>query len=292
MKIGLAAIGIGAGARAEVVIETAKAADRAGFARLWAGEHVVLFDSHRSRYPYAQSGKLPFDAAVDWLDPFIALSFAGAVTERIGLATGICLLPEHNPLIVAKTAASLDRLSNGRFALGIGIGWMEEEFAALGVPFERRAERTREYVAVMRGLWGDELTSFHGEFVNFDSVKAFPKPQRGARLPIIIGGESAAALRRVAEYGDGWYGLNLSAEETAERVAMLNRFAKERGRDSAVEKIVAPFNKPFAPADLVRYQAAGIDEVVLIETPPEDARRIPGWIEALADRWLVAAAKI
>ncbi|HTW89398.1 MAG TPA: LLM class F420-dependent oxidoreductase [Candidatus Binataceae bacterium] len=292
MKIGLAAIGIGAGARAEVVIETAKAADRAGFARLWVGEHVVLFDSPRSHYPYAQSGKLPFDAAVDWLDPFTTLSFAGAVTERIGLATGICLLPEHNPLIVAKTAASIDRLSNGRFALGIGIGWMEEEFAALGVPFERRAERTREYVAVMRGLWGEELAGFHGEFVNFDSVKAFPKPRQGARLPIIIGGESAAALRRVAEYGDGWYGLNLSPEEAADRVAMLNRFAKERGRDSVVERIVAPFNKPFTPADLIRYQAAGVDEVILVETPPEDARRIPGWIEAMADRWLAAAAKI
>jgi probable F420-dependent oxidoreductase len=201
MKIGLAALGIGVGAQPEVVIETAKAAERAGFARLWVGEHVVLFDAHRSHYPYTESGKFPFEAAVDWLDPFATLSFAAAVTTRIGLATGICLLPEHNPLIVAKTAATIDHLSNGRFAMGIGIGWMAEEFAALGVPFERRAERTREYVAAMRALWSGESASFHGEFVKFDSVKAFPKPAPGSRLPIIIGGESVAALRRVAEYG-------------------------------------------------------------------------------------------
>lgn len=292
MKVGLAALGIGLGARRAAVIETAQAAERAGFARLWVGEHVVLFDAPRSHYPYSESGKLPFDAAVDWLDPFATLSFAAAVTTRIGLATGICLLPEHNPLIVAKTAATVDHLSGGRFAMGIGIGWMEEEFAALGVPFERRAERTREYVAAMRALWRGERASFHGEFVNFDSVKAFPKPAQGSRLPIIIGGESVAALRRVAEYGDGWYGLNLSPEEAASRVATLTGLLAQRGRDATVEKIVAPFNKPFEPADLARYRAAGIDEVVLVETPPEDAGRIGGWIETLAERWLTPAAKI
>ncbi|MBF6567525.1 MAG: LLM class F420-dependent oxidoreductase [Candidatus Binataceae bacterium] len=293
MKIGLAAIGIDAGARPAAVQATAIAADRAGFSTLWAGEHVVLFDSHRSRYPYTESGRLPFEAAVDWLDPFITLSFAGAVTTRIRLATGICLLPEHNPLVIAKTIASLDHLSAGRMALGIGIGWMEEEFAALGIPFERRADRTREYVAAMRRLWGEGVSSFHGEFVNFDAVTACPKPRQGARLPIVIGGESGAALRRAAEYGDGWYGLNLSVEEAQQRVTSLNRLLVERGRDPhSTEKIVAPFNKPFRPDDLARYKAAGIDEVVLVESPPNDVAGIDSWVDGLAEKWLVPASTL
>src|ERR1700726_3749051 len=149
MKIGLFTLGIGGGANPDVIHKAAETADRTGFATVWAPEHVVLFNQHDSKYPYSDSGKFPLAANADWLDPFIALSFAAAVTSKVRLATGICLVPEHNPLVLAKVIASLDYLSGGRFALGVGIGWAAGEFAALGIPFERRAQRTCEYLEVM-----------------------------------------------------------------------------------------------------------------------------------------------
>ena len=287
MKVGLAAIGIGRGARPATLCETARAAEAAGFATLWMGEHVVLFDHHDSRYPYAEDGTFSLPATVDWLDPFVALSFAASVTRSIRLATGICLVPEHNPLILAKQAASLDRLSGGRFALGIGVGWMAEEFAALGVPFERRAQRTREYVEVMRRLWREDATTFAGEFVRLASACSYPKPTRAGGVPVIVGGESPAALARAAAYGDGWYGFNLGPEEAAEKIDALRGLLAKRGRDAATfEIIVAPFSKPVTPADVARYRALGVHELVIVATPPEDEAEVTAWVDGLGREWI------
>jgi probable F420-dependent oxidoreductase len=289
MNVGLAAIGIGNGARAGVLRETARSAEAAGFSRLWMGEHVVLFDRHDSRYPYSASGDFPLDAKIDWLDPFIALTFAAAATRTIRLATGICLLPEHNPVVLAKEIASLDRLSGGRFSLGIGIGWMAEEFAAVGVPFERRAQRTREYVSVMRRLWSEDAVTVDGEFVNLRAACSFPKPQRG-RVPVIVGGESRPALSRAAEYCDGWHGFNLGPDEAAEKIAVLRELLAARGRDrDAFEVIVAPFTKPVEPADLERYRALGVTEVVIVASPPAEEDRVADWVSSLARKWIERA---
>ena len=164
----------------------------------------------------------------------IGLSFAAAATSTIGIATGVLLLPEHNPVLVAKQAATLDTLSGGRLTLGVGIGWSREEFDALGVPFERRGARTEEYVDAMRTLWRDDVASFDGEFVRFDSVRVNPKPGADRRIPVVLGGNSDAALRRVAAWGDGWYGFNLDeCRVVAERVAFLRELCDERGRDPA-----------------------------------------------------------
>ena len=293
MKVGLAAIGIGPGARPATLRAIARTADASGFATLWMGEHVVLFDRHDSKYPYSERGEFSLPPSVDWLDPFVALSVAAAVTSRIRLGTGICLVPEHNPLILAKQIASLDRVSEGRFALGVGIGWMAEEFAALGIPFARRAERTREYIAVMRHLWSEDVTTFTGEFVRLESVRSFPKPSRGGRLPVIMGGESRAALVRAAEYGDGWYGFNLGPEEAAERIGMLRTLLAGRKRDpTRFEIVVAPFAKPVVAADLQRYRTAGVDEVTIVATPPADESRVAAWVESLAHEWVGAAAAL
>ena len=143
MRVGLHALGIGTGARPEVIRAVAVAAEAAGFATLWAGEHVVLVDQPRSRYPYSADGRIAVPVSADWLDPLLGLSFVAAVTTTIGLATGVLLLPEHNPVVAAKQAATLDVLSGGRLTLGIGIGWSAEEFAALGVPFARRGRARR-----------------------------------------------------------------------------------------------------------------------------------------------------
>ncbi|EFG75745.1 putative F420-dependent oxidoreductase, Rv2161c family [Mycobacterium parascrofulaceum ATCC BAA-614] len=190
MRLGLHALGIGAGADRAVIDAVASTADECGFATLWAGEHVVMVDRSGSRYPYSDDGVIAVPAQADWLDPTIALSFAAAASSRIGLATGVLLLPEHNPVVMAKQAASLDRLSGGRLTLGVGIGWSREEFAALSVPFARRGARTAEYVAAMRALWRDDVASFAGDFVRFDSIRVNPKPVRDRGIPIVVGGNS------------------------------------------------------------------------------------------------------
>jgi probable F420-dependent oxidoreductase len=290
VRIGLFALGIGAGAQPDVIREVAQAAERGGVATLWAAEHVVLFERYESAYPYAPDGAFPLSADADWLDPFVALTFAAAVTSRIRLATGICLVPEHNPLILAKTVASLDRLAGGRFALGVGIGWSAEEFRALGIPFERRAARTREYVAVMRKLWGEGLASHQGELVRFDQAASFPKPAQVARVPVLFGGESEAALRRVAEYGDGWYGFNLDPAGARERLARLDALLAERGRTRReVEVVVAPYAHRVAPDDLGRYRDLGVSEVVLPAGLPADPAAAVRRIERFAREWVEPA---
>src|ERR1700754_4854453 len=176
MRLGLHALGIGAGADRAVIDVVAQAAERGGFATLWSGEHVVMVDRSASRYPYSDDGQIAVPSTADWIDPLIGLSFAAAATSSIRLATGVLLLPEHNPVVAAKQAATLDSLSGGRFTLGVGIGWPREEFDALGVPFERRAARTAGDVRAVRTLGGDDVASFEGEFVNFDSIRVNPKP--------------------------------------------------------------------------------------------------------------------
>jgi probable F420-dependent oxidoreductase len=293
MKVGLFALGIGAGARPGTILKTAEAAERVGVSTLWVGEHVVLFDRQGSKYPYAASGEFPLPGDADWLDPFITLTFAAAVTKAIRLATGICLVAEHNPVVLAKEVASLDRLSGGRFALGVGIGWSAEEFAALGIPFERRAQRTREYIEAMRRLWSEGAASFHGEFVNFDAAKSSPKPVRGAKLPIIFGGESGPALKRSADIGDGWFGFNVGPDEAAPLVGKLRAMLKANGRDAReVEIILCPYTRKIAADDLKKYSAAGVNELVILTTPPEDESQIGGWIERLACDWVEPAAKL
>ncbi|MBO0677498.1 LLM class F420-dependent oxidoreductase [Mycolicibacterium sp. S2-37] len=284
MQLGLHALGIGTGSDRRVIDAVAVAAERCGFATLWAGEHVVMVDHGRSRYPYSDDGRIAVPAEADWLDPMIGLSFAAAATSAIRLATGVLLLPEHNPVLVAKQAATLDRLSGGRLTLGVGVGWSREEFDALGVPFTRRGDRTAEYVAAMRTLWRDDVASFSGEFVAFDAVRVNPKPVRD-RVPIVIGGNTDTALQRVAAWGDGWYGFNLdSVAAVAGRIAALTGFCAASGRPRSDLRIAVALASP-APSDVAGLADLGVDELVLVESPPADPDAAPGWVGELADRW-------
>jgi probable F420-dependent oxidoreductase len=285
MRVGLHALGIGTGARPEIIRAVAMAAETRGFATLWSGEHVVLVDEPGSWYPYSADGRIAVPADADWLDPLLALSYIAAVTSRIGLATGVLLLPEHNPVLTAKQAATLDVLSGGRLALGVGIGWSAEEFAALGVPFARRGQRTAEYVGAMRALWTDDVTSFHGEFARFDAIRVNPKPVRGRRIPIVVGGNSDAALRRVAAFGDGWYGFNLPAASVAERLGALAGYCRERGRE-LTELSTAVALSDGTPGLLPELAEAGLSELVVVGAPPADPARATGWVADLADRWM------
>ncbi|MFI5610225.1 LLM class F420-dependent oxidoreductase [Amycolatopsis sp. NPDC051903] len=288
MQVGLHALGIGAGARRPVIDAVATAAESGGFATLWSGEHVVMVDDGSSRYPYSADGRIAVPAAADWLDPVVGLSFIAAATSTIGLATGVLLLPEHNPIVVAKQAASLDLLSGGRLTLGVGVGWSREEFDALGVPFERRASRTEEYVAAMRTVWRDDVASFDGEFVRFDSVRVNPKPTRAAAIPIVFGGNSDSALRRAAAHGDGWYGFNLDdVGHVTDRVGFLRAQCREIGRDFAQLRVAVALRDP-RPGDVPKLAELGLDELVIVDGPPEDPALAAEWVAALAGRWLPA----
>ena len=288
MELGLHALGIGAGADPSVIAAVASAADRCGFATLWAGEHVVMVDRSASRYPYSDDGVIAVPPQADWLDPMLTLSFAAAASSGIGIATGVLLLPEHNPVVVAKQAASLDRLSGGRLTLGVGVGWSREEFAALGVPFEHRAARTAEYVTVMRTLWLDDVASFHGTFVDFDSIRVNPKPVRDRRIPVVVGGNSDPALRRAAVWGDGWYGFNLDGVAAVrECVAKLDELCAESGRDRAQLRLSVALCDPRV-ADIGALCELGVDELVLVQAPPDRPDSAADWVSVLAEQWMRA----
>jgi probable F420-dependent oxidoreductase len=284
VRFGLHALGIGTGAQPSVIRAVSAAAEETGFATLWSGEHVVMVDQPASRYPYSANGQIAVPADADWLDPLLGLTYAAAVTTRIGLATGVLLLPEHNPVLAAKQIATLDVLSEGRLTLGVGIGWSAEEFAALGIPFGRRAQRAAEYVAAMRTLWSADAASFSGEFTAFDRVRVYPKPVRDRRIPVVFGGNSNAALRRVAAIADGWYGFSLTAAQAAERIGLLARYCNEFGR-SMSDLTIAVALTDGRPGMLAELAQVGVTELVLVGAPPAAPAAAADWVAQLASEW-------
>ena len=230
MRIGLHALGIGAGADPLVISAVARAAEHCGFATLWAGEHVVMVDRPDSTYPYADDGRIAVPSAADWLDPLDLLAFLSATTSTIRLATGVLLLPEHNPVVVAKRAATVDVLSGGRLTLGVGIGWSAEEFAALGVPFHGRGTRAEEYIDVLRALWRDDVASHTGSHVQFDRVRCVSEADPPRPFRWCSGGTATGRWNEWPGARDGWYGFNVSLETLPERLGFLRSACQERGR--------------------------------------------------------------
>lgn len=295
MKIGFFAVGIGNLAKPDLLAAAAINAERLGFSTVWAPEHIVLLDRFASKYPYARGHQIPIRLDTALLNPFVALAFAAARTNHVRLATGICIAPEYHPLLLGKLAASLDYLSGGRFALGIGIGWLEEEFTALGIPWEGRSRRTREYVNAMRRLWGDERSDFAGEFVRFEGARSYPKPIAGERMPILVGGQTEAALKRAAAYGDGWCGFNLTPAETAECIKRLRELLKANNRKpDDFEFSMSPVASA-TPDDLKAYRDAGLDELYLtpvFQKQMTTEAEVAGELEELARLWVEPAQKL
>ncbi|MBX3313945.1 MAG: LLM class F420-dependent oxidoreductase [Actinobacteria bacterium] len=241
------------------------AIEERGFESVWVPEHVVLFDDYASSYPYAADGRMPGGAEFGMSDPLTALTFLAAVTDRIRLGTAICLLPQRSPVYTAKQAADLDRLSGGRFELGIGVGWLREEFEALGVPFERRGARTDEYLAVLRTLWQDDVSEHRGELYDLPPCRMYPKPVQTPHPPIVVGGESDAALRRVARHGDGWFSFDRLPEDLPEALDRLDAALDAEGRKrSDVTVTVSPYFKPVGPAEVAGYAELGVDRLVVV----------------------------
>ncbi len=238
MKFGLMFANTGPFASAAGVVELATVAEQVGFESVWTVEHVIWPEEYSSEYPYSPTGRLPGDSTSPIPDPLIWLSFAAAHTSTIRLATGILILPQRNPLVLAKSAATLDVLSGGRLALGIGVGWLEEEFEALQVPFAERGARTDEYIAAMRTLWAGDNATFDGRFAGFQNVTSNPKPDRGD-IPIVVGGHSKAAARRAGRLGNGFFPGKGSMEEVAELVDVVRQTAADADRDPAAIEITA-----------------------------------------------------
>ncbi|MFV0524455.1 MAG: LLM class F420-dependent oxidoreductase [Acidimicrobiales bacterium] len=246
----------------EQIIGTAQRIEAAGFSTVWVPEHVLFFPEYASDYPYAEDGRVPGDPD-GVLDPFSALTFIAAHTTTLRLATGICLVPQRQPVYTARLVADLDYLSGGRVDLGVGVGWLAEEFDALGVDFSARGRLCDEYIGVMRAMWGPDPVTHRGDTVRIDNAQANPKPVQ-APVPVYIGGESGPALRRVARLGDGWYGFNLTPEGLAEKLERLDPLLADAGRTRAELSIaVSPGRNRVEPEHVAAYAAAGADQVVV-----------------------------
>lgn len=248
----------------EFLAQLGRACDEQGVHSIWLGEHVVMFPEYESSYPGSRDGKFRFPAGSGMLDMVSALSFLAACTERVRLGTGICILPQNNPVYVAKEYATVDFLSKGRLDFGVGVGWSWEEFEACGVPFAERGARCDEYLEVIRRLWCDEVSSFSGRFYQLRDCLLYPKPVQQPMVPITVGGHSDAALRRAARVGSGWYGVNLSPAETAAIVERLGGFLEAEGRPrDDLRIVVGAVSDAIEPGLLGEYAAAGVDEVLV-----------------------------
>jgi probable F420-dependent oxidoreductase len=251
-----------------------------GYDSLWTGEHVVVPDPRRPPSPME-----PRDPV---LDPVVALAFVAGLTERIRLATGIIVLPQRNPLVLAKQLASLDAVSGGRLVFGMGVGYLEPEMTAIGVPMERRGPRAVEYLEAMRALWEQEAPSFEGEFVSFSGVNAHPRPVQSP-LPVVMAGHSPAAHRRAARHADGWYGFFLDHDQTAEQIDGLRRTLAEADRDSSdFEVSVTPRGRIDADA-VAAFARLGVDRLVLLPPAGASVGEVEDFVRANAPERLGAA---
>lgn len=239
-------------------------AEEMGFESVWAVDHVVMCPDYESRYPYDPSGRSPFHEDVVQPDPLIWLSYVAAATKKLRLATGILILPQRNPVVLAKMLASLDRLSGGRLLLGVGVGWVREEAEAVGTRFEDRGRRTDEYIEAMRALWCSPRSSFAGETVRFDDVVSQPKPAQLGGIPIHIGGHSLAAARRAGRLGNGFYPLGVDSEDLSRLLKVLAETAREHDRDPGTIEITCLGT--LDPEVAQGYQRAGVDRVTI--SPP------------------------
>jgi probable F420-dependent oxidoreductase len=236
MKFGVAFANIGPFIGPEAACGLATAAERVGFESIWTVDHVVVPAGYRSTYPYDPSGRLPSGEDAPFPDPLIWLAYVARATTTIRLATGILILPERNPVVLAKELATLDLLSSGRVTLGVGLGWMREEFEALGIPFEGRGARTEEAIGAMRALWTQERATYQGATTGFRDVFLRPQPA-GGTIPIHIGGHSDVAARRAGRIGDGFFPFGVGRHELAGLVGQMRRAAEEAGRDPSTLEI-------------------------------------------------------
>jgi len=280
-------LGTAAGAKA-----LGEAAEAAGFDSIWTFEHVVVPVAYQSRYPYAKGGKAPGLEEVDLPDPLTWLTWVGAHTTDLLLGTGILILPQRNPVVLAKTVASLDHLSGGRVRLGVGVGWLEEEFDAIGVPFDRRGKRTDEYIEAMRALWSQDDATYHGDFVSFTNCRSRPAPP-GGRTHVTIGGHSEAAAKRAGRLGDGFFpavdaqvyaegGSQAALDRLEAMITLARRTAEEHDRDPAALEVSVNWGRAPAPEAMDHMRELDVTRIAVFP-PSGDPADLDGPFAELAD---------
>ena len=247
-------------------------AEELGYDSLWVSDHIVFPTQLRSPYPYSPDGKLPLDPANPLLEPFTVLSYAAAVTKTIKVGSGICLVIERDPIILAKEVASVDQLSGGRLLFGIGGGWNAEEMENHGTPFPRRWKVLRERIEAMKVIWAAEAAEYHGEFVNFDPIWCYPKPLQQPHPPILLGTLSTKGLNRVVQYCNGWIPVGASIQDLPAAIKDLHARAEQVGRKPS-DVPVSICGAPGEEAALHRYQELGVERVVFT-LPSKDREKV------------------
>ena len=234
-----------------------------GYDSIWFPEHVLFFPDYESSYPYSDSGRIPGDPE-GLLDPFTAMTYVASHTQRVRLGTGICLVPQRQPVYTAKMVADVDFLSGGRVDFGVGIGWLKEEFDNLGADFSARARTCNEYIDAIKALWAPGVTEFQGEEVTLTKCHFNPKPVQDPHPPIFFGGESKPALRRVAERGDGWYAWDITPEELETKLGMLDTALEAAGRTrDQIRLYVGPNRHPVNQETVAQYDALGVEQIIV-----------------------------
>jgi len=232
MKVGLIPVNIGV-ADAEQMIHMAQVAESVGVESVWTFEHVIVPIDYKSKYPYSPNGKMGATPETNFIDPLIALTAIATQTKKLRLGTGVNILSQTSPLLLAKQAASLDLVSNGRFMLGVGIGWLQEEFVAMGTPFERRGARFDDYVVAMKKVWSGKVVEHDSDFLNWHGFKSYPVPVQKPHVPVIIGGAKGRIYERIATVGDGWFAPIADPVELGKALAELKAVCKKVGRNYA-----------------------------------------------------------
>lgn len=248
----------------------ARRAEEMGFESLWVPEHPIIPVETSSPWPGSPDGVIP-KVYADIVDPFVALGRASAVTNTLKLGTGICLVPERNPLLLAKEVATLDMYSGGRFLFGIGAGWLKEETEIMGGDFAHRWTQTREAILAMKSLWTDVKSEYHGTYYDFPPVYSFPRSAQRPHPPVLLGGMARNVFRRIVRWGDGWMPNRVTPDDISAGRATLNALAEEAGRDPASISI-SVFGQPADRALIGELFSAGADRVMIrVETADEDA---------------------
>jgi probable F420-dependent oxidoreductase len=267
----------------EQLIAIGRGAEERGIDSIWVPEpHLLIFKTYSSIFPYSPDGKMPEEYGTDprgELDGLLALAYLAAVTRRIRLGIGVCIVPQRNPVYTAKDVTTLDRLSNGRFDFGVGIGWLAEEFEAVGVGYAGRADRCRDYIEVMRSLWTEPLASYEGRFFSLPESWQDPKPLQQPYPPIHFGGNTSSALQRVADLGQGWIPWDLSPEQARQGIEELSELLAARSRTRTEIEVSIAMEVTDDQLDVDAYAEAGVNQLVIV--PPEVAR--PEQVEGMLD---------
>ncbi len=258
MDFGYFGFNVGALNNADSIERCVVACEQLGYESVWTGEHIVLMDPHEPPSPVPPES--------NFVDSIASLAFAAAKTERIKIGSGIILLPQRDPVVLAKELAGIDVLSKGRLLFGLGVGYVPREFETLGIPYEERGARTTEHIEVLRTLWTQEKPSFDGQFTQFSGIQSHPMPIQNPHPPIIVGGNSPPALRRAVSQGDGWYGFFMDVDAAAAMVSALEETAKSTERPGSLDRLTITITPP-GPIDgdtAKRYEEIGVDRVVVM----------------------------